>query len=166
MGLDITAYENISRLDCTDDDGDPVDKVTGEYIEDFCRVYVNPDFSDRADNLTDGFYPFSDHSDFCAGSYGGYNRWRELLAELAGYSPEHVWRSGHLHNKELPFRELVNFSDCEGTIGPVTSAKLAKDFAEYRDKAGESDVEWFFDKYDEWQKAFQMAANNGAVCFH
>ena len=36
---------------------------------------------------------------------------------------------------DIPFVELLNFSDCEGFIGPKTSAKLHADFLEWDEKA-------------------------------
>lgn len=61
-----------------------------------------------------------------------------------------------------PFWELIHFADNEGTIGPATAAKLAKDFAEFQAEADklEDDVEarWFREKYADWRKAFEVAA--------
>ena len=49
-------------------------------------------------------------------------RWRVLAAPKVRTNPE---------KEGLPFVELINFSDCEGVIGPEVAAKLAKDFADY-----------------------------------
>ena len=80
-----------------------------------------------------------------------------------GHKPEDVWE-GRLHPEA--FEELIHFSDCEGTIGPKTSAKLAKDFADWRDRAEKhTPEEYFFAKYCDFQKAFEIAARGGAVKF-
>jgi hypothetical protein len=65
-----------------------------------------------------------------------------------------------------PFYELINFFDNEGTLGPVVAAKLAKDFADHRSKAEQVEDVFFVESYREWDKAFQMAAKQGAVEFH
>lgn len=178
MGLDITAYSGIKKLDSVfDDDGEPIDQETLEPVEYDMRACVNPDFPGRADGVEDGAYYAADDSfGFCAGAYSGYNRWRNELARLAGY-PEDVVVSHGVAKKthcascwrgqDGPFSELINFSDCEGVIGSVVSMKLAKDFAEFQEKAEIFDSgPWFKGLYSSWRKAFELAANNGAVRFH
>jgi len=72
-----------------------------------------------------------------------------------------------------PFVELINFSDCEGEIGPIVAAKLAKDFAEHQEKArtyvplhnDPDEPDWWFNLYKDWRKAFEMASDGGSVCF-
>ena len=66
-----------------------------------------------------------------------------------------------------PFFELINFSDCEGSIGPVVSAKLARDFAEFDERARSLNDEGrhFYRLYKSWTTAFQMASDGGMVDF-
>lgn len=153
MGLDITAYESISRAP----DGDLEDL-------DLQRLYVNDDFPGRADELKDGVYLGCGRSvGFRAGSYGGYNVWRDNLAILVGHeSAKAVWDDP----KPGPFAELINFSDAEGTIGAAVSKKLAADFAEWQSKADAHADEWFRDRYRKWREAFELASLGGAVCFY
>ncbi|SPA44621.1 hypothetical protein [Cupriavidus taiwanensis] len=180
MGLDITAYSNTKRLEGIqfDEDGEPIN-----CDEDYMRVYVNPDFPERASGLEDGkCYTTGDASmHFRAGSYSGYNFWREELARMAGYptaeyecygTVKHRHDAGAWAAEAGPFFELICFSDCEGVIGAEVSEKLAKDFAEYDERA-KSHVPsvhryegWFYALYQEWRKAFEMAAQNGMVHFH
>lgn len=98
-------------------------------------------------------------------------------------------------NIDVPFLELIHFSDCEGIIGPKTSAKLYKDFEKYRDKFkkeskertrkenedqygdllktfGKERLEKFLARenqailiYDDFMSAFETASNNGVVLF-
>lgn len=172
MGLDISAYRNITKVDCVyDADGEPIHPVTGDPLEwetDYdTTAYANPDFPGRAEGVEDrAVYKAAERMGFRAGSYGGYNLWREELAKLAGYeSAGAAWgeTSG-------PFWELISFSDCEGTIGPVVSAKLARDFADWDERAKQHVVEnddgWFYAKYQDWRRAFEMAADRGMVSFH
>jgi hypothetical protein len=89
--------------------------------------------------------------------------------------------------------EMINFSDAEGAIGPVASKKLYNDFRRYeidvmnwmddmyltqtpitspdwRDEEAKpldkGDFEWFQSRYKDWEKAFRIASNNGAVMYH
>lgn len=179
MGLDITAYSGITKLEAVfDEDGEPINPETREPVDYDLWVYANHDFPGRADGVEDrALYKADGSFGFHAGSYSGYNRWRDELARLAGY-PEGTVTSYGADRKthcaacwdgqEGPFSELINFSDCKGVIGPAVSAKLAKDFAEFQKKADIFGWEnlWFKDLYNQWRKAFEMAANNGAVKFH
>lgn len=183
MGLDITAYRKLTKLDCVfDAGGEPIDKKTEEPMDYDFRAWVNPDFEGRADDIeSKAFYSAADSFGFRAGSYSGYNGWREELSRLAGYPSVQVDRYGTGNIQERhdygafnadggPFWEMINFSDCEGVIGATISAKLAKDFAEFDEKAkafnSNGPEDWFYGKYQEWRKAFEMAADGGAVQFH
>jgi hypothetical protein len=161
MGLDISAYQNLEfvkgRDSATDDDWD-------NYIS----IYVNPDFPGRAGSLHSGFYNGQCVHSFRAGSYGGYNVWRERLSRLVlDVLPNAIWTNFKAFAGK-PFVELIHFSDCEGAIGPGVSAKLAGDFAawegEARDAWGEDSYD--FQKYMDWQRAFDLASLGGAVEFH
>jgi hypothetical protein len=161
MGLDITWYRNLRPLP----DHPESDACWDEHV----RLYDNSDFSGRFEGLVARCYeqPGDGQSNsFRAGSYSGYNRWRENLCRLAlGVLPETIWGDPNRFIG-LPFYEIINFADNEGAIGPVVSAKLARDFAEFRDKAQRDMHEWDFKVYDNFQRAFEAAANDGAVQFH
>ncbi|MBT2142733.1 MULTISPECIES: hypothetical protein [unclassified Rhodanobacter] len=171
MGLDITAYRKLepAPMQGFDADGEPLQM-------DAVRLYRNGDFPGRADDIDESVaYVPSDSFDFRAGSYRGYNQWREQLAELAGYPiGEYVQCGvttesrcvGFWNGETGPFSELINFADNEGVIGASVAAKLAKDFAEYQAKADAHPDERFRDRYADWRRAFEMAADNGAVSFH
>lgn len=175
MGLDITAYRQIKLAPNAklDSDGNPED------YDNFMRVYANCVYPERAAGLVDrGVYTIgTDTVAFLAGSYSGYNAWREELAQLAGYPATPHTSCNHtqmLHGAgawaatEGPFWELINFSDCEGAIGPTVSAKLAHDFAEWDDRAKAKDgaESRFYSLYTQWRAAFEMAADSGLVDFH
>jgi hypothetical protein len=55
-------------------------------------------------------------------------------------------------------------------IGFVIARKLTKDFEENKSKAKQFPkylmMEWWFDQYQRWQKAFEVASGHGAVKFH
>ncbi|EPM3685319.1 hypothetical protein ACTLMX_000282 [Escherichia coli] len=176
MGLDITAYSNIKRLDAhLNDDGEAVNNSNGAEVEEhYFHVWKNPSFPGRADELVDGaVYAYEDCTGHGVG-YGGYYWWRNELAEMAGY-PVGEYESGHgkeanhfggvLNSDSGPFYELINFSDCEGFIGTVVATKLLADFKTFHDKA-EAIGDRFFEQYKHWQSAMEMASNNGCISFH
>lgn len=171
MGLDITAYRKLEAALAQgfDADGEPLQMGA-------VRFYRNGDFPGRADDIDESvIYVPSESFEFHAGSYGGYNQWREQLAELAGYPLGEYVQWGVAAESRCvacwsgakgPFSELINFADNEGVIGASVSAKLAKDFAEHQAKADAHPDERFRDRYADWRLAFEMAANSGAVSFH
>lgn len=182
MGLQIKAFERLTRLKVAfDEEDDPVDPKTGERLVYSLCVFVT--MPDRAEGLEDqGFYKAENSMRFSAGSYGGYNYWRDALARMVGYAPAPIevipadevrfpYYHGAIAAGSGPFFELIHFSDCHGTIGPVVSVKLARDFAEWEERARQYEAAnsnlagFFFSQYQLWNKAFQMAANGGAVDF-
>lgn len=162
MGLDISAY---SRCVFVHGNEHHKDKWADDACidSDLVQVYlVYPDYESQMDGLTEGCYRVEGQSTgFRAGSYGGYNRWREVLSRAALQAePSHVW-ANPTNYVGKPGYELVNFSDSEGVIGPATSAKLARDLdglilAE----------EWAEDLKNEWLQAFTLASDGGLVAFH
>jgi len=171
MGLDITYYSNLKKIDCAfDDDGEPIGVI------DYFQAYVNPDFPGRADEIENkAVYSYDESDGFRAGSYSGYNAWRESLAKLAGYPeidtekigiPCKRHDAGAWKAASGPFWEMIYFSDCEGVIGAAVSAKLADDFAKFQPLADSHPEEWFRNLYAQWFTAFNVASNSGAVSFH
>jgi hypothetical protein len=184
MGLDIHAISktasNFIRARSADREAD--EKMYED--EDVIHVYAAcPEFEPQLDGYADGFYRIKGESfGFRAGSYSGYNAWRRHLCRMAlDEEPEDVWADPEFYSNQ-PFYELINFSDCEGSIGPKTSGKLARDFAAFADRAeqyvranshgdksgknDEDDVgEWFLESFREWQEAFELAADDGFVRF-
>ncbi len=147
MGLDITAIRKAVRTE----------------NEDGWRAY-NANGVNRMDGKLEGRYTGEQFHYFRAGSYGGYNEWRDWLSiTFLGVSPDEIWKDPDKFEGK-PFVELINFGDNEGTIGPITSAKLAKDFQNHA--VDFHSDEWFAGKYHEWQKAFEMASDDGFVIFH
>lgn len=163
MGLDITAYESVDFVR---------PRVDGEEErEGEIYLYSDDHFRDRADGLADGIYQIAGkHLHVRAGSYSGYNEWRDQLARMIGTTADRVFAGD---DKPIDFYELINFSDCEGFIGPKTCAKLAADFAKHHDRAvqhGKSfnDMDYWIGKYHQWSDAFALAASmgKGIVEFH
>ncbi|MBE8232995.1 MAG: hypothetical protein HAW67_04610 [Endozoicomonadaceae bacterium] len=177
MGLDVTAYENstiVENPECDEWD----DCVKGN------KIYVSPDFKDHAGRFKDGVVYESEKSyAFYVGSYRRYGYFRGLMAEMAGYDPIDedsfsptewnerepymlgCWASNHGF-----FYEMLNFSDAEGIISTEFSKKLLSDFekfdgkykAFFEEKEGEMGS-YYIRLYEDFKKAFAMAANNGYV---
>jgi len=154
MGLDITYCKTL---------GDPIDGSIMNYMAD-CQdgnhilLHVNHHFPAQADGINGGWYHASGMGEFTAGSYGRYNEWRNKLSELT--------KCSEIGNSNT-FRELIEFSDCVGTIGPKTSRKLANDFTGLLPTVMHmmaNDVE-FTIHYVRWLAAFSIAADTGVVSF-
>lgn len=158
MGLDITAYRNLREVEkpVLDEDGYPEDWMyqwkPGASMEWSESVWPGKGFPIKPRTV----YEYDESYSFRAGSYSGYNWWRDRLNEFKG---------------EFAFQELIDFADNEGVIGSKLSVKLRNDFNKYYEEAivfsnTIKEGEFFIDKYIKWQKAFQIAAENGAVDFH
>lgn len=178
MGLDITAYKGLKKLDVLfDKHGEPVDPATRESIGDFLKIYENPDFPGRIDDLEDrAVYAYEEADEAFCSSYGGYNRWRNNLAKLAGYPLTDYQQHGQTYQSHAaacwagatgPFSELINFADNEGVIGPVTCAKLLQDFIAFEDKAKAVTAdEFFYRTYQQMRRGLELAAQGGCLDFH
>lgn len=172
MGLDISYHSNIDlKNPCSDRDSADV------------YLYPNDMIFGQSDGIKGGEYLCEGiHDSFRAGSYSGYSSWRKTLARLIGWEVEDLWahvatlvqRNDNLNgvlsesdefSVDIPFIELLNFSDCEGFIGPKTSAKLHSDFLEWDEKAKAVDQGYFYEKYKDWTKAFEVASDGGCVVF-
>lgn len=181
MGLDIMAYENVERVGPVDPELEPVEGTA--------HLQPNDAFLSVADGLTARVYRVGERThEFRAGSYSYYNAWREDLARLTGTTSTALFAGGSPTSFADPvrrffglvrpatalptaFRELILFSDCEGTIGRATPKKLAANFAEWETRAmafagalGER-ADGFRSVYLDFKTAFEVASNDGAVQF-
>lgn len=170
MGLDISAYRQLKAApDAKMEDGCPVD---WQHIVHLRTDYTEKHFPGRSEGLAPGVYSFAERHDFRGGSYSGYGMWRDELAKFAGYPQAEESEFGRTHSAGAwaadggPFWELIHFFDCDGVIGPVVAAKLAKDFAEHQERANSFGDDYWRQKYSAWRVAFEMAADSGAVEFH
>ena len=125
MGLDISAYSNIKRSEVQDpDDYDSIRIWKQQYFPDHCELEEG-NWEETPDTRT---------HQFRAGSYSGYNTFRNILALCTlGVKAETVWEAEDIYMNR-PFFNLLNFSDCEGIIGPDYSASLFEDFRDNRDR--------------------------------
>ena len=167
MGLDIIYYSDLKFVKEDSPENAENDDDSLSFL------YKIDGVADRTDGLAPGWYQTTEGGSFRAGSYSGYNAWRNELARcMLGVSDEQVWKMASerkTFNKK-PFVELINYSDCEGFIGPKTAAKLAQDFSKFENKAKAHQMpndpdNWFYTQYQKWKTAFEVASNNGAVKF-
>ena len=163
MGLDIIAYKKLHIVENPklDDDGYPVNWET-EWIAGASMDWSESVWAGRGEGVdSKAVYTYEDRYDFRAGSYGGYNAWRDSLDSFKG---------------NVAFNELINFADNEGVIGSIVSAKLFNDFKTYEKEAIEFSEtlklnesyyygEFWLARYYDWMKAFEYASNGGAVNF-
>ena len=174
MGLDISYASKINFESRS---------ISGE--GDNLYLYPNDSLLDQSEGIQSGEYACEGVQDsFRAGSYSGYGSWRRILAEMIGWEIEDLWRSvetlvqrnenlndvlneNDRFSVDIPFVELLHFSDCEGFIGPKTSAKLHSDFLEWNENAKNFDSQnsYFYEKYQEWTEAFKVASDGGCVIF-
>lgn len=178
MGLDVSAYRKLTKLDAiASEDHEPLLRSTLEpYEGNWFRVYHEPHFPGRADELEDrAFYAYEECGEGVSVGYSGHMHFRDELAKLSGWALSSYEQYGKQWPSYCasawnadggPFWELINFSDCEGTIGAAVCAKLAKDFAEYQTKADAHENLRFRALYADWRKACEFAADGGALNFH
>jgi len=157
MGLDIVAYSKL----VLESNGD---REEGNYN---VGCFYPQTFKQQYEPLIEGQYYKSENDSisFKAGSYGGYNHWRNQLAQLIYKTDAKVIWEDIDKYRGKPFINLIHFSDCEGTIGSVASKQLAKDFQDYQYLVDEDLDVYFKEKYSEWRNAFELASDDGAVVF-
>jgi len=181
VGLDITVVRHTQFIHSFESD---------EHDEDECEekgywsIYSLDDFVERLDGRPQGCYIVSDGEDdtlwFAAGSYSGYNLWREALSLVAlDVPPEVVWNNRSAYKGKLCY-ELIDMADNEGAIGPATSRKLVADFDKLKPTVAAKisnlaechkfgwPVQHWLRKFDEWHKAFKLVGStaDGFVIFH
>ena len=160
MGLDIFAIEKAVKI--AEYDGD-IEKLAEE--GNVVRVHQVGEFRAH-DHITSGIYRWEGRSmDFGAGSYSTYNGFRTDLCVIAHeVFPTVVWKNPEIYEGG-DFYELINFSDCEGAIGPTTAQKLLSDFKKHRNHYCEESNAWDCERYNHWIEALEIAANDGMLIF-
>ena len=160
MGLDISVYSKIERVH-----------------EDEANIFIRraiPEI-DQAKDIEEGEYKNSEICEshhFRAGSYSGYNHFRDLLCNIMhGVQAETLWEKPEVfEGKE--FYSLINFSDCEGQFGPTVSKKLHEDFVNHREKfvkgvEGKEPYDGYYTRvYDDFMLGFEIASKGGVLLFH
>ena len=176
MGLDICAYSNIVKQPEPE-----IQKVVGKLLssegEEVLEVF---EVTDRCHDLEEGVYldtfdTVQHH--FRAGSYSGYNQFRNLLSKaLLGVEASAVWEDPTSFEGR-PGYEMIDFSDCEGTISSSVADKLRQDLAENREvfatyliekentQKDSDEFQCIMEVYDNFIYAFELASENGVVVY-
>jgi hypothetical protein len=180
MGLDIHAASHLrySRPVPDHDEFDRLDREANSQGKCLNEVYFllfpnDDDWEEHLAGMKPGVYeytPATEQHDFRAGSYSGYNLWRDQLSQFAlGVPASVVWHAPEQFAGR-PFVELINFTDCDGRIGTQLAGKLAADFRTHADSAAKyaataEDGEGFLENYHDFAHAFELAARDGALRF-
>jgi hypothetical protein len=182
MGLGITAAQKAERLE-----PQPEPDANGEWADElydgerFAEAFAYEGFGQSLTGLSEpisngailysGWYRLSGEIFQFGTTYTGHGMFRAALAEAAlGVSPERIEADADSYRTQ-PFFEFIHFADNEGTIGPAACADLAADFREQRDLVmpilpADEELAWLRELYDNWQRAFELAAGTGIVVFH
>lgn len=193
MGLDITCYSKLRPENPPLSDDSDAYELIDEIYEQGLQYYMptalawsDQAFPNRCPEFkSDQWYAYDASYSFRAGSYGGYNVFREGLAVLAGVVSEEMWREGRRGAEGMydlpavkalesdptsrPFGELIMFADNEGVIGTACAKRLFADFINHREAAkalfNEEGMRWM-DAYDHWIEGLRHATDGGAIDFH
>lgn len=170
MGLSVYGYSQIAiiRENAYDEDGNRYDDVDDVF-------WKNPHFPAAYGNLVENAGYIGTYCDGPDFSYSGYGVWRNDLAKLAGYKerefesypgagPRMLFAADCWLGATGPFAELINFSDCEGTIGTSFCKKILADFIEYEERA-QAIGGWFYKQYALFRTVFEHASDDGCVKF-
>lgn len=166
MGLDTSTLLNPLFYRTAEGASDDVDALYDNYT----YVYANPGFPEHSEGYPGGFYEGQSSWGFRF-SYGGYSSVRRSICNLTfGIEPEEIWNNFDMF-RDCALAWFVHFSDCEGFIGPRTSAIIAAGFdalvsrTDYEDRAARESF-WFPDAVQDIRTTFATAAeSNGFVIY-
>ena len=166
MSLQIIIYNKLEKMELSDvclcEDGSPEDMKVISF-------FSNPMYPVHIVGL-DSHEFYKCHGkilSFSAGTENQHLEFKKHLAIIAGYhNLEHALSS----NNPGFFLEFLNFSNSEGTIGPIISYKIYQDFLDCEKIAKKYfstkiEGKFFWDLYTAWHKAFTYAKEEGAILF-
>lgn len=172
MGLDIVYGKVINKIE-----GPPGPDFPEEFIGlNIIKAQV-PEFAlTSLDGLEqDAYYEVKYLDDGVRfGSYSSFGLFRELLGEAVGVKNEEISLKMKGIHKDMPFFELLYFSDCEGVFGPKAIRRLYDDFDEMRPKvvnfinrcaANKKEREWFLERYDMFYSILRKTKDDGFILF-
>lgn len=122
----------------------------------------------RIENTCYGRFRVQQDAGISVGPYSLYRTWRQwlwkLIHDLSNINA--VWQAPGSY-EHLAFFNLIHFSDCEGVIGPIVSARLAREFSVHQSKVDQLQDQHFLFVllYRSFHQAFETAAGKGAVQF-
>jgi hypothetical protein len=157
MGLDVAIYGRPSPVACS----------PGCENDDHIDLSPTRAFPRHFEGLPTGHFTALSKMRFRAGSYSGYGDWRDWLSStFLRAKPLAVWEHPDQF-ADRPFYWLVDFSDCDGTIGPVVCRKLAVDFRVNLERAmQEATDDWRMTLYCRFMAGFELASDGGFAQWH
>lgn len=183
MGLDIFAASHLrfARAIPKQAEFNRLEEELGpdKYLGDVYFIVAPNDRAHRSrlGRMKTGLYAYTRASrrhGFRAGSYSGYNWWRNELCRFAlGVGAEEVWANPRRF-RGRPFVELIDFTDCDGRIGTTVASKLAADFTVHAARAkrhaaalvaAEPDAGWWLENFRDFARSLRLAAKEGALEF-
>jgi len=152
MGLDVTAYKNIKIVE---------DEEPEYYFSNTGFPQSNMKYLENREIQIE----FDEDFHFRAGSYSGYNQFRNELCKIANnITAKELW---DLDNESFKlFYWLINFTDCDGYIGASYCKILYDEFVKYEDEVKSNLQEYYHIIYDNFKEAFRIGSVNGLVSFH
>lgn len=169
MGLDILAWSEarLVEVHCFDSGGNPLGP-DHEPLRDAIQASVpDPSFVPSLAGLVAGaWYVLGGERAGYRQSYGGYGHTRAVMCQaVIGVAPERV-RDNLDQFASNPLTPFVNFSDCEGTIGP----RAARDIHAAMTAEGVRDrfVDWHgwpnaAELYDDLVECFRVGSTGMVV---
>lgn len=177
MGLSICAYVDLKAAPefvDENDEGEDGDAYEA-YYESLLDLTQCSAFEDRSGSVAPGLYEATEYETALSMSYNGYGTFREMLAKAVGYpaipfprNEDLLHSNGCWQSDSGPLYELINFSDCEGYLGPEAVAKISRDLIEYREQilAEIGHIEFFKSEFEDLSRVFEyVAAHNGVAVF-
>lgn len=165
--MKITAFQSLQPLFTEDDE--KLQELRNEMFvvgdPKLVALSKHPVFPDRADYWPTGFFRSTGEvmtKDL--GPAADYAAFKDALAtKFAGRSTGEIFADP----QPAPFFELIYFQEAGAhyMIGPKTSEKLARDFADHNNQAEQIGGP-FYARYAAFKQAFEMASRSGAVKFH
>jgi hypothetical protein len=183
MGLDISGYATMTKyvLERTDDLDADYEKRENEAYQ-YRQNY--PEFARTEEGLEDEqWYDTATPKRIDIGhwTYSGWNVFRESLSEFQGIEDiREVWaelKAGKRSPDSVILHDIINFTDCDGAVGPKSVKRLAREFAyhkaAYLDWLETDDAvsdrhtaEWFRNSYLALTEGFaEVAEGGGFVVF-
>lgn len=164
MGPQFNVFSKLTKMKMSEvrlyEDGTPEESNVTSF-------YSNPAYPAHIAGLdTTQFYRWGGKKmKFGTSTYEEYFEFKNHLAQIAGFENlEELWGCG----QPAFFIELINFSNTEGTIGPIICRKLYNDFKDNYDIAGQyflrlEDGKKFWVHYQNWCRSLSVARQNGAI---
>jgi len=156
MGLSVKVYQNIKEV-----------KEDEDY--DFQAYVIDKDWEYKIKNLNNYCYYTGDCVfDDISYPYSQHGLFRGSLLKVIGLN-QFINEEGKVDYDTIPeeitFGELIHFADNEGCLDFEVSEKLYKEFLHNHNSAINVLNDYEYVNYVKWMRAFDLARNNGVVCF-